>query len=70
MKQGDRYPRNKATALRAGFTMNELSKLHAILSNQKKKAEKAIEAVAKAQASVDYYWERVFDALDQQEETG
>ncbi len=57
-----KYPRNKATIERSGIDpgMRELSKLHAIRSNQKKKYIKALE-------SVEFYWERVEKAIDEAE---
>lgn len=67
--QPDRYPRNKATIQQSGIDpeLKQLFKLHAIRSNQQKKLKAAQAALEKAQRSVDFYWERVFEARDEQE---
>lgn len=69
MEATERYPRKKATILRSGIDpqMKRLNRLHAIRSNQKKKLEAAQAAYDKAVRSVDFYWENVMDAVDEQE---
>ena len=65
----ERYPRKKATIIRSGIDpdMKRLNRLHAIRSNQLKKLRAAEDAYNRACASVEHYWEQVFDAVDEQE---
>jgi hypothetical protein len=52
--------RNKAAIIASGIDpeLKQLRKLQAIRSNQEKKVERAI-------ASIEFYWERVFKAIEE-----
>ncbi len=58
----DRYPRNKASIMASGIDpeMKGLNKVHAIKSSTEKRYVRALEGV-------ENYWDRVFDALDAQQ---
>lgn len=65
----ERYPRKKATIIQSGIDpgMKRLNRLHAIRSNQLKKLKAAQDAYEKACRSVEFYWETVYDAVDEKE---
>lgn len=57
--------RNKDAILASGIDpgLKRLRRLHGIRSNQAKRLKAAEEALARAEASVEYYWIQVEEAL-------